>query len=235
MEYGQTHLRIIGRITALAGLLALACLLVGALAVDMDFDAFSDPVLTLAHAHNHQLAYWFNILDLFGYYLLLLPVALHMHQRLRYRSPWMPLITLGGVGYAVIGASGAAVLAAVWPELMRDHLAAAPEEQATIVLVFKVATLAVTKGLWNILEMAFAATWWIGLGLLLRPSMPGIARLSIALGGACVLDMLGNLTGIAPLAEIGLNLYLLLSIIWSIAMGIRLMREANTPRPVHTH
>jgi hypothetical protein len=196
-------------------------------AVEYDFDAFSDPIRTLAHARQHVLAFWFNILDLFGYYVLLLPVTLRLHQQLRDRSPWMPLITLSGAAYVIIGACGAAVLAAVWPALMQAQLNAPSEQQATIALVFKTATLAVTTGLWNILEMVFAATWWIGLGVLLRAESRALAALTLVTGMSCALDSLGNLSGVHLLSDVGMNAYLVLSIVWCFAMGGRVLREAR--------
>jgi hypothetical protein len=233
MNPHSRHQRLVGWISVLAGAFALACLVVGALAVDFDFDAFADPVRTLAHARHDELAYWFNILDLFGYYLLLLPVAMLLHLRYRDRSPWMELITVSGVAYVIIGACGAAVLAAVWPPLMRDHLVASPDTQATIALVFRTATLAVTTGLWNTLEMVLAATWWIGLGMLSRRDTPVVGGLALATGVACALDALGNLVRVGVLSELGLNGYLLLSIVWSIALGVRLLREPRRATAPH--
>ncbi|MCW5898567.1 MAG: hypothetical protein KIT10_04795 [Flavobacteriales bacterium] len=232
MERDRNYLRTVGGLAILAGLLAAATLIVGAFAVDLDMEAFSDPARTLDHAHNHQLAYWFNILDLFGYYLLMIPLALHLHRQMRYRSPWVPLITLGGVAYALIGSAGAAVLAAVWPDLMREHLTASSDEQMILAVAFRTVTLAVTQGLWNILEVLFAAVWWIGLGLLWKPGPRGLSVLSHITGIACLLDGVGNILGIGLLAELGLNVYLLMGIIWPIAVGMRLMREARGGDPL---
>lgn len=224
MQPTDRYRNTIGLITILSGLLAAACIMVGALAVENDFAAFSDPVRTLLHAHNHALAYWFNVLDLFGYYLLLLPVIFHLHQLLKYRSPWTPLLTFSGAAYVLVGAIGASILAAVWPPLMQDHLAATGAEQHTIALAFQTITLAVTRGLWNMLEVLFGATWWIGIGWLLRSASRPIAWLTIATGLSTLLDAIGNLFFLPTLAEIGLNLYLVLAIIWPIAIGIWLMR-----------
>lgn len=233
MQPTDRYRNTIGLITILSGLLAAACIIVGAMAVENDFAAFSDPTRTLLHAHNQVLAYWFNILDLFGYYLLLLPLIFHLHQLLKYRSPWMPLITFSGAAYVLVGAIGASVLAAVWPSLMMDHLSAGPADQSAITAAFKTMTLAVTKGLWNILEVIFAAVWWIGTGLLLRSASRPIAWLTIATGLSTLLDAIGNLLGLHLIAEISLNLYLVLAIIWPITIGIRLMR--GTPDVRHTN
>jgi hypothetical protein len=227
MQAESRYLGAVGRLTLLSAVLALACLVVGAVAVEFDFDAFGDPTRTLAYARNHVLMFWFNILDLFGYYLLLIPLVLQQHQRFHRESAWMPLITLGGVAYAVVGACGAAVLAVAWPHLMHEALGASAEAQQAITLVFTTVTVAVTKGLWNILEMVFAATWWIGSGLLQRTVAPALGWLSVATGLACVLDLLGNLTGLGVLSAVGLNLYLVLAIVWAGAIGTLLLREAR--------
>ena len=57
---------------------------------------------------------WGLILDLFGYYLLLLPLTLVLRRWTRREtSQWMALATVCGVAYLMIGAIGAAGLAAV--------------------------------------------------------------------------------------------------------------------------
>ena len=214
----------VGAIAAFSGLLALACLWVGALAVEYNFDAFSDPVLTLQYAHNYMPAKWFNLLDLFGYYLLLLPLVFYFHQQFKYRSPWMPLITFSGVAYVLTGALGAAILTALWPEQMQAYLAALPEEKPLIGAIFSTTTLLVTKGMWNILEVLFAAVWWIGLGKLLAGENKAMGVLTVVLGVSTLLDAMGNIFGITFLAELGMNVYLILGISWPIVTGIRMKR-----------
>ena len=220
----------VGAIAAFSGLLALACLWVGALAVEYNFDAFSDPVLTLQYAHNYELAKWFNLLDLFGYYLLLLPLVFYFHQQFKYRSPWMPLITFSGVAYVLTGALGAAILTALWPEQMQAYLAALPEEKPLIAAIFSTTTLLVTKGMWNILEVLFAAVWWIGLGKLLAGENKAMGVLTVVLGVSTLLDAMGNIFGITFLAELGMNVYLILGIAWPIVTGIRMMRGSGAGR-----
>lgn len=219
----------VGAVTALSGFLALACIWVGTLAVENNFDAFSAPVLTLQYAHHFELAKWFNLLDLFGYYLLLLPVVFYFHQQYQYRSPWMPLITFSGAAYALLGALGAAILAALWPEQMKDYLSATPEDKTLITAIFSTSTILVTKGIWNILEMVFAAVWWIGLGKLFLPESKSRAVLTMLTGLVCLLDVLGNMFNLHLLSEIGMNIYLLLGIAWPIGMGVHLMKKVGTP------
>lgn len=224
MQPTARYRTIVGLVTILSGLLAAACIAVGALAVENDFAAFADPTRTLLHAHNHVLAYWFNVLDLFGYYLLLLPVVFHLHQLFKYRSPWMPLITFSGASYVLVGAVGASILAAVWPALMQDHLSTAGADQFAIGMAFKAMTLAVTKGLWNTLEVLFAAVWWTGIGWMLRRVSRPLAWLSMATGLSSLIDALGNLLDMPLVAETGLNLYLVLGIVWPVVIGRWVMR-----------
>lgn len=230
MHHPDRYRATIGSITLLSGLLAAACIVTGAMAVESDFAAFSDPFRTLAHAHKHVLAYWFNILDLFGYYLLLLPVIFHLHQLYKYRSPWVPLLTFSGAAYVLVGAVGAAILAAVWPPLMQQHLADPATDQHAIGIAFQTITLAVTKGLWNMLEVLFAAAWWMGMGLLLRTASRWVGWLTFATGASTLLDAIGNIFDVSVIAETGLNLYLVLGIIWPIAMGLWLLRGKAHPR-----
>lgn len=231
MHADSRYLRVVGQLTLLSAALAIASLAVGAMAVEFDFDAFSDPTRTLAYAEHHALMFWFAILDMFGYYLLLLPVVLQQHLWLRERSSWAPPITLSGVAYAIIGAVGAAVLAAVWPDLLQQLRSATADDQAAIAYIFTTVTTAVTKGLWNILEMVFAALWWIGAGLLQRVAMPLVGWLSVATGTSCLLDLVGNLGGVEALSAAGLNLYLVLAIVWAVAIGVHLLRATPGQPP----
>ena len=218
---------VVGVISVLSGLLAAWCMVVGADAVEYNFDAFSDPVLVLQYAHNYKAAYWFLLLDLAGYYLLLLPVILYLHKQYEYRSPWNTLFTYSGLAYVTVGAIGAAMLAATWPPLMQDYLAAPEAQKATIAVVFKAVTLLVTGGLWNILEVLFAAVWWIGVGSLLYSERKALGVVTIITGISTLLDSMGNIFSAPMLAETGLNLYLVLGIVWPVWIGIFLVRKTQ--------
>lgn len=225
MKYVSDYRFAIGAISILSGLLALACLLVGAVAVEYNFDAFSNPVLTLNYAHNHQLAKWFNLLDMFGYYLLLLPLIFYFHQQYKYTSPWSSLFTFSGLAYVLTGALGAAILAALWPDLMIDYSTASDENKTIISTVFRATTLLVTKGMWNILEVLFAAVWWMGLGRMIYKESKSLGIVTIIAGLFTLMDATGNMTGVQILSDIGLNVYLLLGILWPIIIGVSLIKR----------
>ncbi len=224
----------VGAITVVSGIIALLCMITGTLAVEFNFDAFSNPVLALQYSKNYQHAKWFMLLDLFGYYLLLLPVLFFIHQQYKYRSPWMPLFTFCGAAYVLVGSIGAATLAEVWSVLMKDYLAATIQSREVISLQFQTTTIAVTKGLWNILEVLFAAIWWAGTGSLLFRDKKITGVLSIGIGAATLLDAIANMAGLHLLAEIGLNSYLLLGIIWPLVIGITIIKQSGFGKTVTT-
>lgn len=129
------------------------------------------------------------------------------------------------------GALGAAILAALWPELMIDYLAASAENKAVISTVFKATTLLVVKGMWNILEVLFAAVWWIGLGRMLYGESKALGILTIITGLSTLVDATGNIIGVQSLSDIGLNVYLLLGIVWPIVIGVSLIKKTVSSKP----
>ncbi|RDC62645.1 hypothetical protein [Adhaeribacter pallidiroseus] len=226
MKQLSNYKQMVGLVTVLAGVLSAACLVLGAYAVEYNFEAFSDPTLVLNYAHNYRAAYWFLILDMAGYYLLLLPVIFYLHQQYKFHSPWVPLFTFSGLAYVLVGAIGAGILAAAWPTLMQQYESAPKVNQDFLEPLFATVTNMVTVGLWNILEVLFAATWWIGFGMLLRRDNKVIGLLAIVAGVACLLDSVGTMFGAKLLAEVGVNVYLVMGIIWPIVLGIHLLRQS---------
>lgn len=224
MKYFSDYRFVVGLISILSGFLALACMVTGAMAVEYNFDAFSDPVLTLQYARNYELAKWFNLLDLFGYYLLLLPVVFYFHLQYKHRSPWVPLFTFSGACYVLTGALGAAILTALWPEQMKEYLTG--ENTSLVTVLFKTTTLLVTKGMWNILEVLFAAVWWIGLGKLLYHDHKIIGILTMVTGLSTLFDAAGNILDVQFLSNLGMNIYLVLGILWPCIIGISLVRKS---------
>jgi hypothetical protein len=233
MKKISNYKRTLGIITISAGIVSAACIFLGAYAVEYNFEAFSEPTLMLQYVHNHKEAYWFLLLDMAGYYLLLLPVIFYLHQQYQYQSPWVPLFTFSGLAYVLTGATGAAMLASTWPDLMQQYSTALETEQHAIVLAFNTLTQLVTKGLWNILEVLFAGTWWIGFGIMLKRDSKTMGLLSITVGTACLVDSIGTVAGWKIMSEMGVNLYLVLGIIWPIVLGIRLIRQSAFPTAFH--
>lgn len=217
----------VGSLSILSGILSLGCLVVGAIAVNNNFEAFSDPQLLLQYSNHSKAAYWFNILDMFGYYLLLMPLIFYVNQQYKFRTPWMNLFTSCGLFYVLIGAMGAVILAVTWPPLMNEFLHAEEDEAKMISFAFSAITRIVAGGLWNILEVIFAAVWFTGIGKLLYKENKAIGITGIVVGIASVFDAVGNILEIKVLSETGLNIYLLGSILFVFLFGIRLIRSSK--------
>jgi hypothetical protein len=210
----------------LSGPIAIASFVPVLAAVDFNFDAFSNLRLILeTGTRGASLWRWFMILDIFGYYLLIAPLTLLLWHWLKPRDPArVNLYTLCLLAYILIGAMGAAILAAVVPPLVVSYGADAAQN-ATIEMVFDAITNLVYVGLWNILEEFIAGVGWIGIGLILRRERRAIGITTVILGVAALVDSVGTTLGIVALADLGLYIYLVLAPVWALWLGIDLLRK----------
>jgi hypothetical protein len=216
---------IIAWLTIGSGLIALACLLLGLHATHYDSEAFENPVKLLTMSSiNANLIRWFMLLDMFGYYLLLLPIIFYAHHQLQQKTAWASCITSLGFAYVLIGSTGAAILAVIWPALLIDFNGAAQPWQEIIKSDFVFATNLVAKGMWNYLEVLLAGFWWLGLGYFIVKDR-ALKVITYLLSAACLLDSLGELVQLPLLAEIGLNVYLLLGIVWPVWVGVAVLKN----------
>lgn len=133
------------RFAALAAIisfpLALGSIVVSVMAVHFNMDASTNLAFWLSWlsvgADGARLLRWGLILDMFSYYLPLLPVALFLWRWLRSRNPdWVLFYTSCGLGYILIGAIGAVILAAVHPPLINAYAQASVEQRPVIETVF---------------------------------------------------------------------------------------------------
>jgi hypothetical protein len=230
MADSRQFARFAAGLALVAAPLAWASLVLGLAAAGWDGEALGDAAAILGlgpgAAPLLRLSY---ACSMFGSYLLLMPLALALHARLRAEHPeFSRWYTLCGLGFLALGAAGAAMLGAVWPALIRDYAAAAPEAQPTYVVAFQTATR-LAEGLQGIIQDAAGATWWIGLGLLLRRSARGLAVFSLILGAALAINALGNLLDSEALTTVGLAANLLLAPIWGIWAGLLVWRGDEAP------
>src|SRR5262245_1113267 len=118
----RSSLRLLaGSCALLAGVVAVVSAGLSAAAMGTDVTALAAPERLLASGpRSAEFLRWAMLADVFGYYLLLAPAALYLHDRLKdHDPPRMALYTLGGFGYMLIGSMGAAMLGAVLPPLIR--------------------------------------------------------------------------------------------------------------------
>jgi hypothetical protein len=165
------------------------------------------------------------VLDVFGYYLLLAPLALFLWSWLRPMGPdLVRLYTICGLAYMLFGALGAAVLSAVVPQLMADYGHASGQQREMLQIVFNAVISAVDRGVWNTLEMFPAATWLLGIGWLLRRERGPIGIATMVVGGAALLDGVGTSLNLPWIALPGLGIFLAGLPLWALLLGIGLVR-----------
>jgi len=219
------------RFAALAAIisfpLALGSIVLSGIPVNFSPDVPTNPALWLSvGADGANLSRWGMILDMIGYYLPLLPVALFLWRWLRSRNPdWVLFYTSCGLGYILIGAIGAAILAAVHPPLINAYAQASVEQRAVLETVFSAVWNMVYGGMWNLLEVLLAGIWFLGIGLLLRSERRLFSIFSIILGISALLDSLGMILSVEALALLGVAIYVLLAPIWTLWIGIDLLRK----------
>lgn len=223
-QFSTKDRRLVGTLTILSGILALASMLVGLIATNFDPQAFSDPVRILDMEGTTPASIrWFMLLDMFGYYLFLLPVIFYAHQKMKGITPWASFISAAGYGYVIIGALGAAMLSAAWPSLMIDYRQATADTREIYKALFLLSNDLVVKGVWNTLEVLLSGMWWIGIGITIIESR-ALKTLTVVLGAACLADGAGETFDLTVVAEIGLNIYLVLAIVWAVWMGVSVLR-----------
>jgi hypothetical protein len=165
------------------------------------------------------------ILDMFSYYLPLLPVALFLWRWLGSRNPnWVLFYTSCGLGYILIGSIGAAILAAVHPPLINAYAQASVEQRPVLETVFSAIGNMVYGGMWGILDTLLVGIWFLGIGLLLRGERRLFSIFSIILGISALLGSLGVILGIEAIALLAV-IYGLLPPVWALWLGIDLLRK----------
>jgi len=197
------------------------------MALDFNMEASTNPALLLSvGADGASLSRWGMILDMLGYYLPLLPVALFLWRWLGPRDPdWVLFYTSCGLGYILVGAIGAVILAAVHPPLISAYSQSSVEQRPALETVFSAVWNMVYGGMWNILGELLAGIWFVGVGLLLRGERRLFSIFSIILGISALLDSLGFILGIEALALLGVAIYVLLAPFWTLWLGIDLLRK----------
>lgn len=228
------------RITA--GILAAASLLVAGanivtmlLAAHFDVQAMLDPLLLLhVGARASEIWRWSMVFDMFGYYLLIVPLILGLRSYLRSRSQeWTDLAAFCLLGYCVVGAMGTAVIASATPQLIAQYSAANAARRVLLEAMSSAYASAIYRGLLNLLEELLAGVGWMVLGALLHKERPALGWVTMLLGATCLLDFLGTLLQIDALAVSGLTLYLFMAPAWALWTGVLLLRSDASFVPAH--
>ncbi len=192
---------------------------------DVEAAIFGEPAAILGGgAPAAALLRWGATLDMFYSYLLLCPLALFLHRRLRPIKPWLAdLGTIGALAYIVVGATGAAILATVGSSLVEAHAVADPAERVAIATAFDVLRNIVYLGMWQMLDPITAGVWVLSVGWLLLAERPLVGRLLVVLGVGLMALSVTTMLGIHSLALLlaGVALILLIWLGWAVAARAR--------------
>lgn len=222
----KNEYRTVGNITILSGVIALiSYTLVGA-AINFRFEAFTD-LLQILRMEDIQVPMlrWSMITDIFGYYLLLLPLLFYTHAQINEKSSWSSVYTFCGGGYILLGAAGAAILSVVWPWCILQYRLADTQGQQSLEYVFSAISHLVSGGIWNQLDALLMSVWLVGICSIFNSSHKTAARFTIFVGICSLCDFVGGMFQITWLAETGLNLYLVLAPLWAIYIGLHIRKN----------
>ncbi len=228
MKNDASFFRMAGFIALLSAPVALASILLVFAVFNWDFETAFDPLKAIAYQPGPSATLrWAWILDIFGYYLPVLPLALALHSRLSGEAPlFNHLFTFSGLGYILSGAIGAAMLAGATAPLYEAYSAGDAAQKAIAAQVFANLNNEVLSGIWNIFTMTLAAVWFLGMGWLLRPGNRLLGLFTTLLGIASLADVLGYVFHSEGLAMAGLNAYLFLAPVWAAWTGLAVWKSS---------
>lgn len=225
----ETSFRQIAAISALvAGLLTLAATVVLSMAVNFNFEFMGNPAGLITaglDAGAIGLFRWGSILELFGYFLLLIPLALYLWQWLKPQNPSLVnMATVFGLGSIFLGIIGAAIRASFWPPMMIAYPQAAEAQREVLQVIFRAVIDFNFEGLYAV-DSILAGLWWLGIGLVVRSERRMLGIATVIMGVAILGAGVGWLLGIDPLAR--LELFYFFEPFWAIWLGIVVWRRAE--------
>jgi hypothetical protein len=206
-------------LSILAVPLAYANVGLALVAVDFDLSTFSETVLgfrlVASHSNGAELTRWSMLSDMLGFYLMLIPLALVMWNRLKKHGEQLAtLFSLFGLGYLFFGAMGAAILSEVLPNQIHAYNQAPAEASQVHEAIFLAFTYAIYDGVWGMLNSFLAGVWWMGMGGLLRQERRLLGWVTIVLGAITLLRVFG------PIEMIALSIYFVLAPICMAWIGV---------------
>jgi hypothetical protein len=232
MNNDTSFRRITAISTIMAAFLILAASLVLLMAVDFNSEFLSNPgglITAGLDAGAAGLFRWGSILELWGYFLFLIPASLYLWYWLKPRSSeWVTLYTLLGLSSIALGIIGAAIRATFWPSMMTVY-PQLPEAQGQVLqVVFTSLTDFTFEGLYA-LDSILAGAWWLGIGLILRGERRILGIVTAIMGAAILGAGFGWLLQIDPLAR--LEMVYFLEPFWAIWLGVVIWRRAEPRQP----
>jgi hypothetical protein len=172
---------------------------------DLDAAIFVRPEAVLGRGQDTAVLWrWGFLGDMLFSYLLLLPLALFSHRRLREQGPWLADVGLiGALAYILIGGAAAAILAQAGSSLIEAHEAADSAQRSAILTSFHLLRDAFVFGVWQTFDALTAGTWAFSVGWLLLTDRPLLGRMLIVVGAWAWAFAFATMAGIHSLAVLG--------------------------------
>jgi hypothetical protein len=196
-------------------------------ATKFNMDIFLYPGIMLTElAGKGYIAKYSTILDMFGFYLPLIPLVLMLYWWLRKKDyEFVTLATICGLAYCLLGALGAAVGSSSISAQMNYYASATMQMKDVHHAIFILLNDFVEHGVWASLDTFLAGTWLIVINNFLRKERKAIGWFGIITGAFYSCYGIGEVTGLKYLGMIGLSVYLLLTPIWAASVGISVLRK----------
>lgn len=197
------------------------------MSVNNNAQAFSDMRLLLSvGARGAELFHWSMVFDIFAY-LAFVPIALLLLSWYRSANTTTPLLfTVCGLAYSLLGSTGAAVLGAVVPNLMRAYDLAPATQRDNMQIVAGAFYQSISHGVWNPLEILLVGIWFLGIASVLGRERRALGILAYLIGFFAMLDPLGWILNNDLIFNVGVGGMILMPI-WSMWLGIDLLRHPN--------
>lgn len=237
-------MRIVAERQPLVALAALAFVVLNnALASSMFLAAYGFDVATFADrgalvdrgAAVADLLRLAALIDMVGY-LALAPVVVYLHGRFEAATSGRPehrwvvaVLTSSGLGFVLVGAIGAVLMASVAPALLQTA-GAGPAAVAAVRTTFAALADSVYVGLWGTLGLMLYGAWLIGVGWFVRAEGRTFAWFAVVGGlGAVGYSLRTGLTGRTPVEGIGPLEVLIVGAVglasaWLVWLSVRLWR-----------
>ena len=225
----ESAFRWVAAISAIvAALLSLVASVVAALAVDFNFEFLENPAGLLSAALDAGAIGLFRfgeILGVFGYCLLFIPLTLYLWYWLNPRSPRMvtlyTALALTSIALCVIES---AVRISIWPTIMLAYPQAAEAQREVLQVVFSAVTDFTFESLYAI-NSILGGLWLLGMGLILRAERRALGIAAAIMGVAILGAGIGWLLRVDPLAR--LELLYFFQPFWLLWLGIVILRHAE--------
>jgi hypothetical protein len=230
MNEQNSFRRIAAISTIIAGLLILASIIVLSMAVDFNVEFLDNPAGLITAglgASAVGLFRWGSILELFGYFLLLIPAALYLWYWLSpHSSGLVTLYTVLGLAGILIGVVEEAIRASFFPSMMLAYPQAAEAQRAVLEAIFGAVVDFNFENLYA-LNSILAGVWWLGTGLVLRGERRSLGVATALLGTAALGAGVGWLLRIDLLAR--LEMLYVFEPFWALWLGVVIWRRADEP------